>query len=231
MHVFLRFPVVDRRLRFAMVSAMFAMTSAMFVMLATTPSVGQTIGGLNSSRDALGTQSRISEQRVLRQTEVMRLERMIEGIANRVTRIERLLLANSRFPAITIPEASAALELAQTRLAASANQPGNDSTVQLATDQLAVAQARGQLTIAKAAQAENLIMLDLERIHAEREYVAQSTELQQLERAIAKGYMSSSGLAHQRLETELAKKRFDLAKLRLETQRTLENQAAEEKQN
>ena len=74
----------------------------------------QVLNGLGRGQDALGINSRISEQRVLRQTEVMRLEQLIDGIGKRVNRMERQLFANSRFPAITVSEAEAALVLAET---------------------------------------------------------------------------------------------------------------------
>lgn len=182
---------------------------------------GQVLNGLGRGQDAFGINSRISEQRVLRQTEVMRLEQLIDGIGRRVTRMERQLLATSRFPAITVPEAEAALVLAETRLKATEKNRAENSEIQIAADQLAVTQAKGQLQIAIAAQAENLILLDLDRIHAESEYVAQSNELIFLERSVAKGYTSGDRLPQRRLEVELAKKRLDLAKLRLSTQKRL----------
>ena len=188
---------------------------------------GQVFGGLGRGQDALGINARISEQRVLRQTEVMRLEQLIEGIGKRVTRMERQLLANSRFPAITVPEAEAALVLAETRLKETEKNQGEKSEIQIATERLAVAQAKGQLQIAIAAQAENLILLDLDRIHAESEYVAQSNELIFLERSVAKGYTSGDRLPQRRLEVELAKKRLDLAKLRLNTQKRLAGEPIE----
>lgn len=206
------------------IAAAMLLSPAIFM---TSRSNAQVLDGLGRGQDALGINSRISEQRVLRQTEVLRLEGLIEGIANRVSRMERQLLANTRFPAITVAEAEAALELAETKLADSAQQSSSPSKVRIATDRLAVAQAKGQLQIARAAQTENLIMLDLDRIHAESEYVTQSSELILLERAIAKGYASSDRLAQRRLEVELAKKRLDLAKLRLETQRALAKEPAQ----
>lgn len=195
--------------------------SAMILLSAFAVSLARGQSPEVEGRNGLGVQTRISEQRVQRQTEVMRLESMIERLGGRVTRMERQLLTNTRFPALTVSEANAALELAKMRQTETQNQGTPVSKVQFASDRLAMIQAETQLRIAQASEEERRIMLDLDRIYAEREYLDQSRRLEQLERLVAKGYSTSDGLALRRLDVELARKQFELAKLRQETQQQL----------
>ncbi len=63
--------------------------------------------------------ARIGEQRVQRQTEVLRLEDVMRSLEERLNRMERQWLAVSPLPSMTIAEAEAALQLAEAQLAES----------------------------------------------------------------------------------------------------------------
>jgi hypothetical protein len=185
---------------------------------------GQTLPGLRQGRlqDAFNVQgARIDEQRVNRQTEVARLERIIDAFESRVTRLERQLLVASRMPAITVAEAEAAVQFAAAQLRESEqlHKQGEASDVRLAGDRLAVARAQGQIDAVTAAHADNLISLELDVLYAEYNLFEQNREKSQLERIAAKGYMPSSGLKTILLGVGLAEKQLQLARLRLETQR------------
>ena len=110
--------------------------------------LGQTLPRLRNGRlqDAFNVQgARIDEQRVQRQTEVERLERIIERFESRVTRLERQLLVTSRLPGITIAEAEASVQFSDARLRESEQlqKKGEITKVRLSGDQLAVARAQG----------------------------------------------------------------------------------------
>jgi hypothetical protein len=184
---------------------------------------GQTLPGLRQGplQGAFNVQgARIDEQRVNRQTEVARLERIIDAFESRVTRLERQLLVASRMPAITVAEAEAGVQfaIAQLRESAQLHKQGEATDVRLAGDRLAVARAQGQLDAATAAHADNLVRLELDVLYAEQILFKQNREKSQLERIVAKGYMSSSGLKNSLLGVGLAEKQLQLARLRLETQ-------------
>ena len=64
------------------------------------------------NRELEEARSNISDQRVSRQAEVMRLEQIIRRLESRVTRLERQLMGPNYFPTISIMEAEAALDFA-----------------------------------------------------------------------------------------------------------------------
>jgi hypothetical protein len=169
----------------------------------------------------------ISEQKVLRQTEVIRLERLIDQLQTRMMRLERQSFASTRFPAITVTEAEAALEYAEAQLQESERltEQGEATKTRIASDQLAVARARGQLLVANAAHTENLIVLELDVIDAQRRCIEESQRMVQLERLVAKGYASADGLQLRKLDFDRAKKELQLARLRLETQQQASSDA------
>ncbi len=163
--------------------------------------------------------ARIGEQRVQRQTEIMRLEGIIRGLESRMMRMERQLLVTPRLPAITIEEAEAGVEFAQAQLRETEqlHEQGEATELRVASDRLAATRARGQLQVAKAAHTESLITLELDVLYAERFLAEQLREKSQLERLVAKGYTSSDGLRLRLLDVGVAEKRLQIARLRLET--------------
>ncbi|MFK8112026.1 MAG: hypothetical protein AB8B91_07475 [Rubripirellula sp.] len=169
------------------------------------------------------TRSRIGDQRVQRQTEDLRLEEMIDRMGARLMRIERNMLSSSRFPSITISESEAGLVFARAQLKAqeSHQEVGEDRELNLARLRLAVAQAEGQLEVAKAANAESLLLLELDVLQAERRLALATRETQQLERLVARGYANSDGLEMKLLDKSVAEKEVQLARLRLQTQKKL----------
>ena len=183
---------------------------------------GRLQGELNVQR------ARIDEQRVQRQTEVIRLEQIIDRFQSRVTRLERQMLSMTRLPVISIAEAQAAVEYADAQLRESEqlHEKGEISDVQIAGDRLEVARAGGQLDAAKAAHADGLIALELDVLYAERHLYEQTQEKSQMERFVAKGYTSSDGLRLRILDVALAEKQLQLARLRLQS---LQKSAGEKK--
>ena len=184
----------------------------------------QTAGQLRRDRlrGTLDVQdARISEQRVQRQTEVMRLESMIRAYGDRMNRLERQMLTMSSLPGITIHEAEAGLEFAKIQLAESEklHGEGNLSDVTLAAHRLELARAEGQLESAKVAHADRLIALEIDVLYAERKLVEYTQEQRQMERLVAKGYSTSEGLKWRSYDVSMAKKQLELAQLRLAAQR------------
>ena len=167
------------------------------------------------------TRSGIGDERVQRQTEVMRIEKLMEGIDSRVIRLERQQLRSGRLPAITIDEAEAGVEFAKAQLQESEYQfeRGEASKVQVAGDRLALARAQGQLDSAKAAHEENLLTLELDEVYAERQLFQLRREKALAQKLAAKGYTSSDALHLLLLNEKLAEKELQMVKLRLQTQR------------
>lgn len=169
------------------------------------------------------TRGRIGEQRVQRQTEILRLEQIIDRLGDRLTRIERSVLFNPQFPAITITESTANLRFAQAQKeAGQARQTeGPESELANAKHELAVIQATGQLEVAKAAHEERLLLLELDVLRANRRLLVATQESEQLERLVARGYVSSEGLKMKQLDQQVAEKEVQLARLRLAAQQKL----------
>jgi multidrug resistance efflux pump len=165
--------------------------------------------------------AQIGNQQVQRQTEVMRLERMLRQFESRVIRLERQLMSVSRLPTITMAEAKAGVDFAEVQLRESEqlHKKGEITEVGLAADRLALARAQGQFDAAEAAHAESLMQLELDVLFAERQLLEQTNESSQLERLVAKGYANSNGLAYRKLDVGLAEKQLLRARLRLESQR------------
>lgn len=176
--------------------------------------------GVRLKNELDSQRSRINTERVLRQVEVGRLEQTLEQLDARVRRLERLMMATGRFPAITVMEAEAELALAETTLRASeeAHASGALSAARLAVDRLAAVRARAQLEMAKAAQQDRLIELELDVIHAERQLLNETQRLKGLERTLARGYGSPDRRQLLRLEIDRAQKELDRAKARLQSQ-------------
>lgn len=187
-------------------------------------SLAQTAGQLRRDRlrGTLDVQNaRIGEQRVQRQTEVLRLEEMLRSVEDRMIRLERQILSNSQLPAITIAEAEAAVEFADVQFQASRQlyEKGDLSEVTLARHRLDLVRAEGQLNAAKVAHADRLIALELDVMYAERALADQSQQHQQLERLVAKGYGSTEGLKWRSYDVTIAEKQLEQARLRLAAQR------------
>lgn len=182
---------------------------------------GQTAAQLNRNSRQAVLNAQIGNQQVQRQTEVMRLDRMLRQFESRVVRLERQVMSVSRLPTITIAEAKAGIEFANAQLRESEDlyKKGEITEVGLAADRLALARAQGQFDTAESAHKESLLQLELDVIFAERELLEQTNENSQLERLVAKGYASSSGLAYRKLDVDLAEKQLLRARLRLETLR------------
>ena len=182
---------------------------------------GQTTAQLRRNSRQAVLDAQIGNQQVQRQTEVMRLERILGQFESRMTRLERQMMSMSRLPAITMAEAKAGVEFAELKLRESEKlyKQGETSEVGLAADRLALARAQGQFDAAEAAHADSLIQLEMDVLFAERELLAQTNESSQLERLVAKGYASSNGLAYRKLDVSLAEKQLVRARLRLKTQR------------
>ncbi len=173
-------------------------------------------------RDEMGiTRSRVSDERVQRQTEVMRLERMLESFETRMIRLERQRIRDSRMPAMTIAEAEATLKYAEAQLEETTYQldRGEASKADVARDQLAVIRAQGQLDTAKAAQQESLLITEIDVAYAERRLLEAQQELQLTQRFAAKGYTTSDKLRMLVVEEKLARKELDLYRVRLAAQK------------
>jgi hypothetical protein len=196
-------------------------TLTMLVLVLPSPAIAQrtTPPSFGSNLDV--TRSRIGDERVQRQTEVLRMERLLEGIDSRVVRLERQQLRSGRLPAITIAEAEAAVEFAKAQLQESEDQHerGDASKVDVAGDRLALARAQGQLDSAKAAHEENLLSLELDEVYAERQLFELRREKALTEKLAAKGYTTPDALHLLILNEKLAEKELQLVKLRLQTQR------------
>lgn len=180
--------------------------------------IGQSRSLLRNNRLSI-IDAQIGNQQVQRQTEVMRLERMLRQFESRVMRLERQLMSVSRLPSITIAEAKAGVEFAKLQLRESEKRraEGEVDELQVAADRLSLARAQGQYDAAQAAHEENLILLEQDVLYAERHLREQNNEHTQLERLVAKGYASSSGLETRQIEVGLAEKQLQRARLRLET--------------
>ncbi len=179
--------------------------------------------------------SRIGDERVQRQSEVMRLERLLDAFEMRVTRLERHQMRSSQMPAVTIAEAEAAVEFAKTQLKESEYrlQRGEATEVDVAADKLALTRAKGQLDAAGAAYQENILVLEMDVVYAQRQLLQLRQQKELAERLTAKGYTSSDALKYLILDEQLAEKELRLANLRLETQRKAagEGRAEEKKTN
>lgn len=174
---------------------------------------------LGSSLDV--TRSTIGDERVSRQTEVSRLERLIDEMNSRLIRLERQQLRLSRLPAITIAEAEAEVEFAKAQLQESEYQfeRGEASKVDVARDRLALARAQGQLDSAAAAHDENLLATEMDVVFAERQLFELRRQRELTQKLAAKGYTSSDALHLLLLNEKLAEKELQTLKLRLQTQR------------
>lgn len=174
---------------------------------------------LRGSLDVLN--ARIGEQRVQRQSEILRLEQMMESFGNRMIRLEREMLGMSRLPAITMAESQAALKFAQAQLdeTEQLHADGQASDVTLARHRLELIRAEGQVQAAQTVHADRLLALELDVLYAERDLLDSSNEQRQLERMVAKGYSSAAGLKWRSFDVSIAEKRLQLARLRLEAQR------------
>jgi hypothetical protein len=194
---------------------------ALWACIAVSNAQGQTTEQLRRDRLQGVLDAQIGNQQVQRQTEVMRLERMLRQFESRVIRLERQLMSVSRLPTITMAEARAGVEFAEIQLRENEklHDKGEISDVGLAADRLTLARAHGQFEAAEAAHADSLIQLELEVLYAERHLLEQTNESSQLERLVAKGYAGSSGLAYRKLDVGLAEKQLQRARLRLKTQR------------
>jgi hypothetical protein len=179
--------------------------------------------------------SRIGDERVQRQSEVMRLQRLLDAFEARVTRLERHQMRSSQMPAVTIAEAEAAVEFAKTQLKESEYrlERGEATEVDVAADKLALTRAQGQLDAASAAYQENMLVLEMDVVYRQRQLLQLRQEKELAERLTAKGYTSSDALKYLILDEELAEKELRLANLRLETQRKAagEGSAEENKTN
>ena len=182
-------------------------------------------------RELEANRSRTADQRVARQVEVIRLEKMIERLEARILRLERQQLATSQFPAITVTEAEAALNFAEAELERSKalNQRDVATEADVAADQLAVIQARAQRQIAQAAQDDRIASLKVELTYAEQRVAEETQKQQQLEQLVARGYGSADGLKLQRLAVDVAKQELVRAKSRLAAQRELGGEDAGER--
>lgn len=166
------------------------------------------------------TRSRIGDERVSRQTEVNRLERLLEEMDARVIRLERQQLRSAQFPAITISEASACLKFAEVQLKETEYQfeRGEASEVQVARDRLALVRAQGQLDSAEAAHEERLLTLEMDVVFAQRQLFQLRRERELAQKLAAKGYTSSDALQSLLLNEKLAEKELQLVQVRLQTQ-------------
>ena len=166
---------------------------------------------------------RIGDQRVSRQTEVARLDQIIERLQERVTRLERQLMGSNQFPAISMVEAKAVLDFAEAQLKESERQrqDGAATETQVAGHRLSLVRARAQVEFAKAAHLDRTFSLELDVLHAERRLADATTKQKQLKQLVAKGYASSKSLQLRQLEVEQAHKTLLRARTRLQFQQVL----------
>lgn len=172
-------------------------------------------GSLNSLNNGIG------EQRVQRQTEVLRLEELLRSAEERITRLERKVLFSASAPSMTLPEAEATLAFAKAQLKESEtlHRDGKVSDVTLARHRLENVRAQGQLETTVYAHADRLIALEIEVLYAERDFSELTQLHERIERFVAKGYTSSEGLKRSEYDLGLAQKRVELARLRLAAQK------------
>ena len=113
---------------------------------------GQTTQQLRRNSRQAVLDAQIGNQQVQRQSEVMRLERMLGQFESRVIRLERQLMSLSRLPTITMAEAKAGVEFAELQLRESEklHRQGEMTEVGVAADRLALARAKGQFDAAEA---------------------------------------------------------------------------------
>lgn len=165
------------------------------------------------------TRSRIGDERVQRQSELLRLERRVESLDSRMVRLERQQLRSARLPGITLAEATAEVVYAETQLDEREKQfkKGEATRTQIAGDRLALARARGQLDSVRAAFEENLMILELELGYSQRRLLDARSEKELLQRLVAKGYTSGEALTRALSNENLAEKEYRLFKIRLET--------------
>jgi hypothetical protein len=164
------------------------------------------------------TRSRIGDERVQRQSEVSRLEDLLESFEARLIRMERQQLRASQLPAITVAESEATLAFAKAQLKESEYrlQRGDATEAQVAYDRLALVRAQGQLDAATYAHQETMLMLQMDVVYAERQLLSVRAEREVTERLAAKGHVSSKALQALILNDSLAAKELQLAKLRLQ---------------
>lgn len=167
-------------------------------------------------RDLETERNRISRERTSRQTEVARLERMVERLQERVVQLERRLFGSTQFPAITVNEAEAVLRFAKKRLDEDESllEEGRLAESQVEADRLAVIRAKAQLSIAQAARRERSVILDIERIDAEKTVAEENRKLDQLRSLLAKGFGTTSNLELQKLVVARAEKELQRVKIR-----------------
>jgi len=183
---------------------------------------GQTIPELeNTSQNPSNLLSRIRGETVQRQAELLRVDTTSAKLASRVSKLEGRLLSTVTCPTITTREAKAALNLARAQSHELHSQPGKPSEVQIAMEQLAISRAESQLVIALALQKENLLLCELDVIDAERELLRTSKILALQERLVARGLTPTEALAEDKLLVNIARKRLEVMRLRLETQQSL----------
>ena len=194
----------------------------------TTMAAAQTTRQLQRERERLRGRlelqdAEISHQRVQRQSEVIRLEGRIDDLSDRLQRLERSLLGNSLVAAVTVPEAEAALKLAKLQFEQLQQRSAGESLspVERAAAELQLERARGQLVAAKAAADDRLIQLELNVLYAQEDLRDLTREQQNLQRLVAKGYTGSEALQDKAVAVGIAKKRLELAQLRMKTQKQL----------
>jgi division protein CdvB (Snf7/Vps24/ESCRT-III family) len=175
----------------------------------------------NPFQTGAALQNSIGNEIVQRQSEILRVDTTTSQLESRISRIERQLLSTYNYPAMTIAEAEAALTLAVAQHDEMQNQAGEPTTVQLATAQLAIARAEGQLQIARVSRAENLILSKLDVITAEREFLLKGREYAFQQRLAAKGHTRLEALTELQLGIDAAQQKLELMRLRLETLRKL----------
>lgn len=172
-----------------------------------------------SLRRDLSLQSDIQQQRISRQTEIIRLETTVDRLEDRVARLERLQLGSSRLPMISNQEAQAAVRLAEARLAETKHQfeAGKAKASHVAADELELVRAAEQLKLAKAAATEGYAMLKLDFAIAQGRIAELRRQLKLSERLVARGLSNSDsqGLTQKLLDVEKATQELNVLKARL----------------
>ncbi len=196
-------------------------TLTLFALLLPTAASAQVVTPPRFGSNLDVTRSRIGDERVQRQTEVSRLEGLVETLSDKVIRLERHQLRSAQLPAISIAEALATLDFAKAQLKETEYQleRGEASEVQFARDRLALVRAQGQLESAKASYEERLVILELDVLHAENELFQLSREKELTKKFVAKGYTTSDHLRRLLMSEKLLEKELQLLKLRLQTQK------------
>ena len=187
-----------------------------------TPIWGQSVRGPLQT-EQLG--SRLTGERVTRQSEIQRLRDEIDSLKSRVRRMERTSQSVSPIPAISVAEAEADIKVAEVRVAQRTQEfeEGRASKVEVIQAKAHLLTAQTQHKIAIASRQDQIIALETEVTYAKRDLAVETQKMGHLQRLVAKGYSTKDALELQSLDIDLLKRQLDRALHRLSLAKELAN--------